>query len=244
MLKERFSTEELVTRWEDQREIKNLMGKYANCIILNREGEIFDRFWSKENTDLCLAFNDGAYQGTDAVKAYYEAVVDRTTLVGKLLQKRFPDELGGLSDEELYGIGPFKVRPLACPVIEVAYDGKTAKGLWHCQGAYNEINTAGPVAYWTWGYFAVDFVKEQGEWRIWHLMYVNDVDSICGQSWGKPIREYPDLPEFAALGDFSYPPYSVEKTIRELYTPTRKLVNTPEIPVPYDTFANTFSYAV
>ena len=32
-----YSTEELVSRWEDQRYMKNLMGKYANCMILNKE---------------------------------------------------------------------------------------------------------------------------------------------------------------------------------------------------------------
>lgn len=36
-----YSTEELVSRWEDQRYMKNLMGKYANCMILNKEHEMF-----------------------------------------------------------------------------------------------------------------------------------------------------------------------------------------------------------
>ena len=43
-----YSTEELVSRWEDQRYMKNLMGKYANCMILNKEHEMFERFWSKK----------------------------------------------------------------------------------------------------------------------------------------------------------------------------------------------------
>ena len=238
-----FTTEELTTRWEDQRAIKNLMGKYANCVILNREKEIFDLFWSSAQ-DLTLAFNDGVYRGADAIRAYYDAEGERIALVGKLLQARFPEQLGQLSDEELYGTGPFKVRPLASPVIEVASDGKTAKGMWHCQGAYNNVGTSGPVAYWTWGYYAVDFLREEDGWKIWHMQYVNDVDSICGQSWGKPEKPYPELAEFAALGEFKYPEYTEKKTVRELYSPTRPLTKTPEIPVPYDTFAETFSYAV
>lgn len=236
-------TELLVQRWEDQRAIKNLMGKLANMTLLNREGEIFERFWAKAE-DVCLGFNDGYYVGAAAVSGYYQAAVDRNLLVAKLLQARFPEQLGGQSDEEIYGIGPFKAKPLYNPVIEVAGDGQTAKGLWSCQGAHNEVGTAGPVANWTWGYYAVDFRREEDGWRIWHLLYVNDVDCICGQSWGKPEAAYPELPEFAALGEFEYPEYTVKTTVRELYRPDRPITLVPEIPVPYTTFAETFSYGI
>ena len=122
-----YTTEQLVERWEAQRAIKNLMGKYANCVILNREQDIYGLFWSARE-DVSLMFNDGAYTGAAKVKAYYDACHDRNALVAKLMQKRFPKELGGKSDEEIYGVGPFKVKPMACPVIEVAGDGQTAKG--------------------------------------------------------------------------------------------------------------------
>lgn len=42
-----MTAEFLVERWEDQRTIKNLMGKYVNCLLLNRQGEIFDAFLAK-----------------------------------------------------------------------------------------------------------------------------------------------------------------------------------------------------
>jgi hypothetical protein len=239
-----FTTEQLTDRFESQRQIKNLMGKYANLVILNREQDIFEMFWSKEADDLYLGFNDGCYKGRKAVDNYYKAVYERNALVAKLLSERFPEKLGSLSEEERYGIGPFKVKPMACPIIEIAADGKTAKGLWTCQGAYNEVEEAGPVAYWTWGYFAVDFVKEGEDWKIWHLLYVNDVDSLCGQSWGKEQKKYPPLPEFAALADFTYPEYTQKKQIRVLYTPERPLTPAPQMPQEYETFAETFSYAV
>ena len=156
---------------------------------------------------------------------YYAACRDRNALVASLLQKRFPEVLGGLSPEEIYGVGPFKVKPMACPIIEVAADGETAKGLWCCQGAYNDVEACGPVAHW-------------------HLLYVNDVDCICGQSWGRPQKPYPALPEFAPLADFRYPPYTTAATVREPYSPTRPLTPAPEIPAPYATFAETFSYGI
>ena len=237
------TTAQLVQQWEDQRTIKNLMGKLVNLTLLNREGEIFESFWSKQD-DVCLGLNDGYYVGAAAVSGYYQAVETRNMLVAKLLQAKFPEQLGDKSDEELYGTGPFKVKPLYNPLIEVAEDGKTAKGLWSCQGAYNEVGTSGPVANWTWGYFAGDFIREEDGWKIWHLLYVNDVDCICGQSWGKPAQPYPEEEAFAALGDFAYPEYTVKKTVREYYTPDRPITLTPELPVPYATFADTFSYGI
>lgn len=236
-----MTAEFLVERWEDQRTIKNLMGKYVNCLLLNRQGEIFGAFFSKK-TDVCLTFNDGSYIGPEAVQAYFNAVVERNRLSAKLLQQRLPEKLGNKTEEELYGIGPFHVKPLTAPVIEVAEDGQTAKGLWFCLGCNAEVTASGPEASWTWGYFAGDFVYEDEDWKIWHLQYLNDVDSLCGQSWGKPVKPYPELPEFAPLKDFAMPAYTVAETVRPLYTPDRPLMETPRIPEPYRTFAETFSY--
>ena len=88
-----MTAEFLVERWEDQRTIKNLMGKYVNCLLLNRQGEIFDAFFSKK-ADVCLTFNDGSYIGPEAVQAYFNAVVERNRLSAKLLQQRLPEKLG------------------------------------------------------------------------------------------------------------------------------------------------------
>lgn len=235
------TAELLVERWEDQRTIKNLMGKYVNCLLLNRQGEIYGSFFSRRE-DVCLTFNDGSYIGPDAVRGYFDAVVERNKLSAKLLQQRLPEKLGGKSEEELYGIGPFHVKPLTAPVIEVAEDGETAKGLWFCLGCNAEVTSRGPEASWTWGYFAGDFVYENGDWKIWHLQYLNDVDSLCGQSWGRAVTPYPELPEFAALRDFPMPPYTAAETVRPLYAVDKKTPETPRIPEPYRTFSETFSY--
>jgi hypothetical protein len=233
--------EYLVERWEDQRTIKNLMGKYVNCLLLNRQGEIFDRFFSQRG-DVCLTFNGGSYLGPEAVQGYFSALVERNRLAAKLLQQRLPEQLGGKSEEEIYGVGPFHVQPLTAPVIEVAEDGETAKGLWFSMGCNAEVTTRGPEASWTWGYFAVDFVYEGDDWKIWHLQHLNDVDSLCGQSWGRAVTPYPEEPGFEALGDFAMPPYTVEETVRSYYQVGEKTQPVPRIPEPYGTFSETFSY--
>ncbi len=40
------------------------------------------------------------------------------------------------------------------------------------------------------------------------------------------------------------PAYTEAKTVRAYYTPERPITEAPAIPEPYETFADTFSYAV
>jgi hypothetical protein len=237
------SGEQLVVRWEDQRTLKNLMGKYVNSVLLNHETEIFGQFWSTR-PDVCLGFNQGWHNGRGAVRAFYNAVHVRNTQVSQLLKARFPEQLGGIDQLELTGIGPFKVLPVACPLIEVAGDRETAKGLFFCHGAWSDVYTYGPRAHWTWGFYAADYTREQNEWRLWHLQWVNDVDSPAGQSWGKHVAELPDLPEFEALRDYPFPPPNVPMVLREAYHPKRPLTGAPRLPEPYQTFSDTFSYGI
>ena len=169
------SLEEQVGRWEDQRDVKNLMGIYVNHIIMNMDADIFDALWSTRD-DVCY--------GPEAVKGYYAAIHDRNVLVAELLQKKFPEEIGQRTAEENFGIGTFRDFPVACPVIEVAGDGQTAKGLWYCWGSQAQVLSCGPTSSWTWGYYAADFVREGNSWKIWHLQITNDVDARCGTDCG------------------------------------------------------------
>ena len=66
MKSEAFTTEQLMDRWEDQRDIKNLMGIYANYIILNKDADVVADLWSQRG-DLCYGVNDGWYAGREAV---------------------------------------------------------------------------------------------------------------------------------------------------------------------------------
>ncbi len=245
MSKENLTTEELVGLWEDQRDIKNLMGIYVNYIILNEDAKVVKDLWA-DRDDICLGFNDGWYIGREAVSSYYEAVKERNQLVASLLKERLDDKLEGKNEEELFGIGTFRVLPVSCPVIEVAGDGKTAKGLFYCMGAHAEVEEIGPNSKWSWGYYAVDFLRDGDEdgnnWKIWHMTYTNDVDSRCGESWGMELSYRPELPEFKALGEYKMPEYTKRECLRELWNLSRPLSGAPRLPEAYETFSETFSY--
>ena len=120
---------QLTERFEDRREIKNLMGKYVTSCLLCREDTLVDELFCTRD-DISLGFNNGYYVGREAVKGYFQAVCDATAKKSKCLQKIFPEQLGKLSEEELYGVGPFKAEPLTSCYVQIAGDGQTAKAIW------------------------------------------------------------------------------------------------------------------
>lgn len=241
MNKAKLSAEELIGIWEERREIKNLMGRYAVSFLLKKEKTMFQDFWSSRE-DISMGLNDGWYVGREDVSEWFAAIDRATALKAKLLKEDLPDKLANEDDAKLYGIGDFDVKPLGTPVIELADDLKTAKGVWYSQGSKADVTESGPVSYWTFGVFAVDFVNENGAWKIWHLQYLEDIKCLCGQSWAEPEKPFPELPAYAALGDCKLPEPTVKVKLREYYTPSRPLAKLPPLPVPYSTFAETFSY--
>jgi hypothetical protein len=55
---------------------------------------------------------------------------------------------------------------LCTPVIVVSGDGKTAKAVWQ---SFGNVSGAGGMAQWTQEKYGMDFIKEDGKWKIWHL---------------------------------------------------------------------------
>ncbi|MGN1155399.1 MAG: nuclear transport factor 2 family protein [Agathobacter sp.] len=238
-----YSTEQLIDRWEHQREIKNTMGKYVNEIMLNNDAVIFEKFWSKRE-DVCLGMNDGWYVGAEAVRGFYSDSAAYIKGASHILADIFPEQTAKLSEEEKNGLGTFRVNPLIAPVVEVAGDEQTAKAIWYCAGSQALIKDCGPTASWTWGFYLADFVWEDDEWKIWHLQKLLDVDCTCGKSWGKVNEPYPAREEFKGLKDLPIPEPNKPEQLREYYSPNRKFAAAPPIPEPYETFADTYSYGI
>ena len=236
--------EQRISRWEDQRAIKNLMGKYALTMLLEERAEAFDRFWSGRE-DVCLGFNDGWYAGGEAIRAYYAAQADRTAIESGLLARLFPEKLSGLPYDKKYGVGHMDNRPVSAPVIAVAADGETAKGMWTCFGCYTAFDPVyGPQSHWNWSVYAVDFVKEDGAWRIWHMRYLTEIDTLCGSDWTKPIKPAKERPEFGLLKDAALPRPNVPEMLHEPWSVKRTRAELPTLPRPYRTFSETFSYGM
>lgn len=237
------SIEQRTERFEDRREIKNIMGKYVTSCLLCREDTLVDTLFAHRD-DISLGLNNGYYVGREAVQGYYAAVCDATGRKSKCLQKIFPDQLGKLSEEELYGVGPFKAEPLTSFYMQEAEDMQTAKAIWMVEGSITDVTERGPVTSWVWSYYAADFIKEDGQMKLWHVLHVEETNCPNGTDWGEPENEFPELPEFAELKDLKLPEPNRPEQVWERFSSARGPAKTPRLPEPYTTFAETFSYGV
>jgi len=127
---------------EDMTEIQKLQSKYAHYLFTQRYDRIVDELFSHTNAEVSVEFSDsGVYRGLDSIRTLYSAF-ERT--------KRIP--------------GFFIMHMTVNPYIEIAKDGMSAKGHWLSPGAANSNNGSS----WIWGPYYVDYVKENGKWRILH----------------------------------------------------------------------------
>ena len=217
---------------EDTTAIANIMGSFTflNCYKLHQR-QFKD--WSQNEPTLTL--NNGKYVGYEAVKGFMvDYNQEQTKWANQVMRELYPEELGGKSDEEIWAVGSNTVLNFTTPIIEVAFDGQTAKGMWYVYGATTEVYSKGPKAAWNFGRCAVDFIKEDGQWKIWHMIMFTDIQCPVGGNWGRD--------KMYAHEGVAIPEPTVKEHYYTSYGEDFISLVAPALPEPYDTFANTFSY--
>jgi SnoaL-like domain len=155
-----------------------------------------------------------------------------------------------------YGAGSeWVMHTSTTPVIEIAGDGKTAKGVWYSPGVglmghavKGKIGVTGSLFFEK---YAGDFVKENGIWKIWHLQMAYDFVPGLPQSMIEALtKELGELGTqlvdgFREAGERSKdlpPGFSKPVYVYPDYTVRRPGIIYPRLPEPYYTFAETFNY--
>lgn len=219
-----YTKEQLASRIVNIRSIENVMSKYAFLTYYKRFDEAVKAYWCKSDAEPTLTTNDKKYTGYAAV---YREIVEKgeeeTRADNEAMRKLFP-ELSDKKDSEIWGVGTAMVHTISTPVIELAEDEKTAKAMFYSMGACTEIDReTGPKAYWVWEKYAVDLIKEEDGWKIWHMVIMTDFKTPVGKNWASV--------NLAPTGAY-YSAYTPEVTPQE---------GVP-VPKPYGTFTETFSY--
>lgn len=157
---------------------KNLMGKvlYYGVAYLNRE---MVGLWADREDDL-LEQPWGIYDSIEGVKRCY--LMD-------FGDRRDPGKL-----EKMRGI--MHLYTCDTPIVEVAEDGRTAQGIWTSSGAETwREGDEKPQGYWRWGKYALDFIQENGVWKIWKMRFYPYFMTKFDESWTQaPAYDYAFFP--------------------------------------------------
>ena len=207
--------ERRVARQDARAAIQNLLGHYETIHCpktMHRTPEVF----ALTMPDVSMEVSDwGRWVGPDAL----------TYLFGSVMR------------EEL--IGTMFVHTLATPIVEVAGDCQTARGVWASPGHETQVSPRGPQAFWCWGSYSADFVLENGTWKIWHLKWWRTFRCDYYRSWS-------DDWDSVMTGTRKKHPFNPEpSTFFHPYDPKTQRWPFPYTPQPYDTWDddNTMDWA-
>lgn len=162
-LAERYAARALA--WTD---ISNLFARHVYYIRSGMERRDFDELWA-DRPDICYLVNGAGFSGRNAVYNCYVAskeMLQRDVL--RTLAELLPGQIE--PTEKNRGSGEYELHSLINPFIQVAKDGKTAKGTWWSPGIVGHVEPDGTYrAYASAVIFSADFILEGGAWKIWHL---------------------------------------------------------------------------
>ena len=156
-------------------QVQNVMSKHAHYHAAGMHLEELANIWVDEKGpkgDTATFASPGwIMHGIAGVKKFYgQGNQDNKVKELEQVSKLYPEIKN--SPENL-GVGhEYAMHTNTTPIIEVAGDGKTAKGTWYSPGIGLSARINGTeVSYggtFFWEKYGADFVKENGEWKIWH----------------------------------------------------------------------------
>ncbi|MBN1628925.1 MAG: nuclear transport factor 2 family protein [Thermoleophilia bacterium] len=230
-----LTAEQKAQRALDVLEVQNCMSRHAYYHGAGMHAEELEKNWVKKTPNPTFAMNFGKWVGYESIKKCY---VDAGPIINgaglEALSRQFPDiEV----KEENMGIGNLVIHAQTTPIIEIAGDGQTAKGIWVTPGVVT-LPFPQLQAWWMWEKYGADFVKEEGEWRMWHLAMFTDF----GVPMGEPILSNQANGADAMVMPPGVPEPDEKFEMYKMYSPYTKPVLLPRLPEPYETFSETFSY--
>ncbi|ACM31326.1 nuclear transport factor 2 family protein [Agrobacterium rhizogenes] len=241
-------------------EVQNLMSRHEYYHAAGMNLEEVDALWVARHgpnaTTATFASPVWVMNGIETIRRAYGEENQRNR--EKALKALAGIDLKIKDVPENYGAGhEWAMHTSTTPVIEVAGDGETAKGVWYSPGLGLETKFKGGKiglnASMFWEKYAGDFINEDGVWKIWHLQMAYDLVPGLPQEMVDPImlalgdmadtgpveaaREAGERMSGALPPGFSQPVYSYP-----VYSPQRPGIMYPRLPEPYYTFSETFSY--
>lgn len=242
-------------------QIENLMALHSYYHGANMNSNELEDIWSKEQPgEVSWQQNFGFWKSMPHMYKYYGEGHDVT---GEYLRQQIIEAHPELKDElmdpsvDVRRLVEMPMHTLTTSIVEVAEDGMSAKGLWYTPGyALRRNYMEGTAsACWMWEKYGADFVWENGQWKFLHIQIGMDIMANYGESWADPKpprapapkkepekdKDGKELKKAPSMGGgLSQPPDGPGKYT--IYSRTRVPMEYPQIPEPYETLSETFSY--
>jgi len=130
-----------IQRALDIAEVQNVMSKHAYYHGAGHHLQELKDIWVKED-GACAAMasfgqNHGYWVGMERIKRFYGEMNEKNRKKNLEMVSELHPEVENRKENE--GVGSMIMHTLTTPIIEVAGDGKTAKGMWYSPGQVTEI---------------------------------------------------------------------------------------------------------
>ena len=217
--------------WDQEvaaRQVSNCMNRYETYLSQSLIHEALAEY-ALTQPDVQVDVGFGLYYGPESVRRLFLG------LHGQMLGDR---DAGTQRNGALY------VDANTTPIIEVAEDLKTAKGMWLCPEMGTKPDKNGSFQGST-GYIhrCADFFNEGGRWKLWHYRVFHLTNAPVGKSWTDPdVVDANSVNQADAFPKFHADRPSEPGTGRMWSWRPDRPTFAPPVPVPYRTFSDTFSY--
>ena len=237
--KPHYTDEELVQRVWDTEEVKKLVNKRMYYIANDWHRQELNDLWVQEpahRRSASYGMNWGWYVGMESIERHY--VLDYEAKRIEHLHSIAASDPTVSEEPENRGIGCMHCHPPTTGMVQLAYDGRTARGLWYCIGQDTISRPDGTAeARWVSEKIAVDFVKERGGWKIWHVMTAIDLSAEAGSDYGlQPVYPEPGSDPYESAFGTPDIPFLTHNNIFNWWD------DYPAMPEPYMTFSEDMGY--
>lgn len=213
-------------RLEAVKDIQRLMSMHCYLTAAGRHEELMLLFAQRRPEVSAELADWGVFTGLDRVRDVLVTPLARMAEAnGVGVRQNHPD----VADDRA---GMLLENALMTPLIRVSADATEAKGLWQVLGAAAGFDPGvGRVTpTWSWVTFAVDFVTEDGEWKILRFRVAPRFRTLFDQSWVETALEGPVKPPPGVVPEPDLPPSYATPTD---YSLDRAALLDPPIPAAY-----------
>ncbi|MCD8145108.1 MAG: nuclear transport factor 2 family protein [Oscillospiraceae bacterium] len=235
-----YTNEERIDRIWDRENCVQLMNRHAIYYSNDMRRAELDDLWvqDRENQKTAsLAYNNGYYVGMDAISQHY--VVEREQQLYDRLKPYCQADPSVESCRENLGLGASAMHTSTTPLIYIADDGKTARFQGYQLG-YQSVGSPDGTAesYLEFGLVYADLIREEGGWKIWHLVLEHDHTVEVGHAYAEVPVLRPDSEDPIIQMDCGTP--TVQRTVFDPFYGWEYIWQ--DMPRPYETYRDVDGY--